>query len=108
VLDAQIGAEPVERMLACGGALAQTKGAIRELLVIARRDEALPRGYGCARSPQIAQRVAITGSQVLTVVLHNHTADEPGYDRHRYDRFDLAGRHRHFQASPQISYQMRC
>ena len=29
-------------------------------------------------SPQIAQRVAITGSQVSTVVLLNHTAEETG------------------------------
>lgn len=67
---------------------------------VARREEGLLRGYGHARSPQIAQRVAITGSQVSTVVLHNHTAEETGYDRHRYYRFDLVDRHRHFQAPP--------
>ena len=38
------------------------------------------------RSPQIAQQVAITGSQVSTVVLPNHTAEETGYDRHRFYR----------------------
>ncbi len=32
-----------------------------------------------ARCPQIAQRVAKTGAQVSTVVLHNHTAEETGY-----------------------------
>jgi len=49
---------------------------------IARREEAPLRGSGRLRSPQIAQRVAITGSQVSTVVLHNHTAEETGYDRY--------------------------
>jgi len=29
------------------------------------------------------------------VVLHNHTAEETDYDRHRYYRFDLACHHRH-------------
>ncbi|WP_209428501.1 hypothetical protein, partial [Pararhodobacter sp. SW119] len=67
---------------------------------IARREEVLPTGYGRVRSPQIAQRVAITGSQVSTVVLLNHTAEETGYDRHPLYLADLAGRHRHFQASP--------
>src|SRR6056297_2066160 len=71
-----------------------------ELGTVARREEGLPVGYGRARSPQIAQRVAITGSQVSTVVLLNHTAEETGYDRHPFYRADLAGRHRHFQASP--------
>ena len=75
-------------------------GAAGELRAVARREEELPIGYGHARSPQIAQRVAITGSQVSTVVLHNHTAEETGYDRHPFYRADLAGRHRHFQASP--------
>jgi hypothetical protein len=72
----------------------------RELGAVARREEGLPIGYGRARSPQIAQRVAITGSQVSTVVLLNHTAEETGYDRHPFYRADLAGRHRHLQASP--------
>src|SRR6056297_4328790 len=71
-----------------------------EFAAVARREEGLPVGYGRARSPQIAQRVAITGSQVSTVVLLNHTAEETGYDRHPFYRADLAGRHRHFQASP--------
>jgi len=44
--------------------------AIGELDAIARREEALFLGYGRLRSPQIAQRVAITGPQVSTVVLH--------------------------------------
>ena len=37
---------------------------------VALREPALLIGYGRARSPQIAQRMAITGSQVSTVVLH--------------------------------------
>ena len=37
---------------------------------VARREQALFLGYGHARSPQIAQRVGITESQVSTVVLH--------------------------------------
>jgi len=41
-------------------------------------------GYGHARSSQIAQRVAITGSQVSTAALDNHTAEETGYDRHQF------------------------
>jgi len=45
-------------------------GPTGELGPVARREEGLPRGYGHARSPQIAQRVAITGSQVSTMVLH--------------------------------------
>ncbi len=45
-------------------------GLSNELRAVARREEALFIGYGHARSPQIAQRVAITGSQVSTVVLH--------------------------------------
>ena len=52
-----------------------------ELRSVARREEGLLRGFGRLRSSQIAQRVAITGSQVATVVLHNHTAKETGYDR---------------------------
>jgi hypothetical protein len=75
-------------------------GLLRELDAVARREEGLLVVYGHARSPQIAQRVAITGSQVSTVVLHNHTAEEIGYDRQPFYRRDLVGRHRHFQASP--------
>src|SRR6056297_2506231 len=92
--------ESVELVRARRGALAQAEQAVGELLAIARREEGLPIGYGRARSLQIAQRVAITGSQVSTVVLLNHTAEETGYDRHPFYRADLAGRHRHFQASP--------
>jgi hypothetical protein len=69
VVDVQFGTELVELVLACRGTLSQAKEAIRELLAVARREEALLRGYGHARSPQIAQRVAITGSQVSIVVL---------------------------------------
>ena len=42
------------------------------------------RGYDCLRSPQVAQQVIIAGSQVPTVVLHNHTARETDYDRYDY------------------------
>jgi len=73
-----------------------------QLRPVARREEGLPIGYGRARSPQIAQRVAITGSQVSTVVLLNHTAEETGYDRHPFYRTDLVGRHRHFQGNRPI------
>ena len=45
-------------------------GVRRQLGAVARREEGLLRGYGRTRSLQIAQRVAITGSQVSTVVLH--------------------------------------
>ena len=69
------------------------------LKAVARREEGLPTGYGHARSLQIAQRVAITGSQVSTVVLHNHTAEETGYDRYPSYPYDRVGRYRHFQAS---------
>ena len=100
VLDAQLGAEQVELVLSGRSALAQAEQAVGEGLAVARREEGLPIGYGRARSLQIAQRVAITGSQVSTVVLLNHTAEETGYDRHPFYRADLAGRHRHFQASP--------
>jgi hypothetical protein len=51
-----------------------------ELASIARREEALLLGYGHLRSRHFAERVAITGSQVSTVVLLNHTAEETGYD----------------------------
>ena len=44
--------------------------AIGKLDPVARREEAPVLGYGRARSLQIAQRVATTGSQVSTVVLH--------------------------------------
>ncbi|PZX12364.1 hypothetical protein LX81_03622 [Palleronia aestuarii] len=46
-----------------------------EFRPIARPEEALPRGISHARSPQIAQQVAMTGSQVSTVVFLNHTAE---------------------------------
>lgn len=52
-----------------------------QLWPVARREEGPLRSYGHARNPQIAQRVTITGSQVSTVVLHNLTAEETGYDR---------------------------
>jgi hypothetical protein len=74
------------------------------LKAVARREEGLPTGYGHARSLQIAQRVAITGSQVSTVVLHNHTAEETGYDRHPFYCFDRAGRHRHFKTPSRSAY----
>ena len=44
-------------------------GVRGQLGPVARPEEALRRGYGHARSLQVAQRVAITGSQVSTVVL---------------------------------------
>jgi hypothetical protein len=42
VLDAKLGAEQVELVLSCGGALAQSEQAIGEGLAIARWEEALP------------------------------------------------------------------
>ncbi len=44
--------------------------AAGELCPVARREEELVRGNGHMWSRQIAQRVAISGSQVSTVVLH--------------------------------------
>ena len=75
-------------------------GVAGQLGAIACREEGRPTGCGRARSPRLAQRVAITGCQVSTVVLLNHTAEETAHDRRPFCRADLAGRHRHFQASP--------
>lgn len=50
---------------------------------IARREEGLPIGYGGARNPQNA-KVAITASQISTVVFHNNTDEETGDNRHRF------------------------
>ena len=69
VFDVEVRAEAVEIMVTGRGATAQAKEAVSELLAVARREEAPLRGYGHARSPEIAQRVAITGSQGSTVVL---------------------------------------
>ena len=75
---------------------------LRELSIVERStsgrsaaDRLWPRAQ-----PQIAQRVAITGSQVSTVVLLNHTAEETGYDRHPFYRATLLvaidiSKHRH-------------
>ena len=41
VLDFELGAKPVELVLARGGALTQTEEAVSELLPVARREEAL-------------------------------------------------------------------
>ena len=75
-------------------------GVAGQLGAIACREEGRPTGCGRARSPRLAQRVAITGCQVSTVVLLNHTAEETAHARCPFCRADLAGRHRHFQASP--------
>lgn len=47
--------------------LCDAAGSVSASMV--RREEGLPIGYRRARSPRIAQRVAITGSQVSTVAL---------------------------------------
>lgn len=70
------------------------------LRTIERREEALSEGYGHLHSLQVAQRVAIFGSQISTEVLHNHTAEQSGYDRQPLYVSNPAGRHRHIQASP--------
>ena len=88
MVDLEGGAERVELVQACCGAFAQTEETVGELLAVARGEDGLPTGYGHARSPQIAQRVAITGSQVSTVVLLNHSAEKTGYDRPSFYRCD--------------------
>lgn len=75
MLDREIDTETVELAVARGGALAQAEQPVGEFLVIACREEALSRGYGHTRSPQMAQRVAITWSQVSTVVLLNQIVE---------------------------------
>jgi hypothetical protein len=58
----------------------------------ATRRDALPMGRGYARSTQIAQRMAKTGSQASTVDLLSHTAQETGHGRDRFYRYDPIGR----------------
>jgi len=90
------GWRKVERDVICIGPQVKITGD--EFAAVARREQALPTGNGHPRSLPIAQRVAITGSQVSTVVLLNHTAEESGYDHYPFNRLDCPGRHRHFQA----------
>jgi len=79
VLDAQFGAELVEFMLAGCGTLAQAERVICELLAVACWEWSATGGYGRARSPQIAQRAAITGAQVSMVVLRTTPSRRPDY-----------------------------
>jgi hypothetical protein len=99
VLDARLGTEAVELVVARRGAAPEAEQPVSERLAIARRESFGLGGYGRLRSPRVAQLVAITGFQVSTVVWLNHTDEETGYDRHQfYNRADRACSHRHFQA----------
>lgn len=62
--------ERVELVRPGRSAFAQAEEAMGELFSIPYREEGLLRGYGRARRIQIAQRMAITVSQVLPLLLH--------------------------------------
>ena len=79
VLNLELGAELVEIVVAGGGAAAQAEQPVGELLAVACWKWSATGGYGRARSPQIAQRAAITGAQVSMVVLRTTPSRRPDY-----------------------------